>query len=173
MNEYMKLGAAFGAGVITGIGAGYIWFKKRLEAVESDLDEVRDILDEVTKELEDQYREEVRVNPVEQEPEEVNDVEAEEDLAVPEGPYVIFAEDFAEGKPEYEKVDLTYYAGDHTLCDAYDDIVKGEAVGVDNLSFLDDNNTVKEMYIRDDNIQTDYAIVKVNVPYAYRDVLEE
>ena len=85
--------------------------------------------------------------------------------------YVITAEEFDEETPEYDRVTLTYYAGDDVLCDSKEPIPAGEVerlVGPDALtSFGVGSNNESIVYIRNDRdgVETCFEIIQDDAEY--------
>lgn len=79
----------------------------------------------------------------------------------PDRPYIISEQEFDEGEPEYDTVQMTYYDGDDTLADEKDMTVPDPdlVVGSDNLTrFGYGSNDSKTLYVRNDNLEVDFEI---------------
>lgn len=73
--------------------------------------------------------------------------------------YLISEEDFSETNLDYDKVCLTYYLADHTLADEMDQMVDDPGRFDEGIRvLLDSTNDENDIYMRDDNTSTDYAI---------------
>ena len=76
-------------------------------------------------------------------------------------PYVISREDYEENLGGYDRLALTYYDGDDTLCDINGSVVddKDRFVGIYNLDYFghasDDPNVV---YIRNERVGVEYEV---------------
>lgn len=79
-------------------------------------------------------------------------------------PYLITEDEFLNDKNEYDKISLTYYMEDETLTDECD-----EPVDVEETVSSDIYNQFKELtgdiYIRNNILQTDFEIMKVESTY--------
>lgn len=90
----------------------------------------------------------------------------------PKFPYVIHQDEHKEGpagEEEYDKVTLTYFAGDDVLSDERDQVVdsKETVVGVANLSrFGHGSGDPNIVYIRNDQLQADIEVVRSDGKYA-------
>ena len=74
-------------------------------------------------------------------------------------PQVITYEQFAEEKPHFDKVTLTYYMEDDTLANESEEVIPdpNSCVGTDALGDLDERNM--SIYVRNYGTSTDYEIV--------------
>ena len=74
-------------------------------------------------------------------------------------PQVITYEQFAEEKPHFDKVTLTYYMEDDTLANESEEVIPdpNSCVGTDALGDLDEKNT--SIYVRNYGTSTDYEVV--------------
>lgn len=174
------------AGIIIGGTAGYFVTKKMLEAdLQAQIDDVKEHYKLLRKEGEYSSPENVPTsyedtleglgyseegfNLASEEPEELEDVlenvedeEAEErEERFSNEPYVISVKEFMDDKEDYDKVTVTYFEGDDTLCDEREQIIPDieGTVGSDSLTkfgqLSDDKNIV---YVRNDIIQTDFEV---------------
>ena len=76
--------------------------------------------------------------------------------------YVISIAEYREGKEDYDRQTLTYFAGDDVLCDeSQGHIPEQDAiVGEENLTrFGDGSNDNNVVYVRNDAIQRDFEIL--------------
>lgn len=100
-----------------------------------------------------------------------NNFDYEEELAnrSDERPYVITYDEFTDGEREYEQISLSYYEDDDTLTDDQDQPVPDPDAIVGNENLLrfghasKDNNIV---YVRNEELETDFEIVRNNHSYA-------
>lgn len=86
-------------------------------------------------------------------------------------PFVISYEEFMNEKEEWDKINISYYEGDDTLCDDNERvIVDVEAtVGYDNLTRFGDHSKDKNtVYIRNAQYSVDYEVVRNDGEYAVR-----
>lgn len=80
----------------------------------------------------------------------------------PDRPYVISVEEFMEQEDVYDKLTITYFEGDGTLCDERDEVVDDVegTVGSDSFSQFgfksDDENVV---YVRNERLKTDFEVI--------------
>lgn len=78
-----------------------------------------------------------------------------------ETPYVLTEEQFSEENLHYDKVSLTYYAADNSLCDENEDLMD-DIEGIVGAINLDMKNVAVEhpdiIYIRNDRLSIDYEI---------------
>lgn len=74
-------------------------------------------------------------------------------------PQVITYEQFAEEKPHFDKVTLTYYMEDDTLANESEEVIPdpNSCVGTDALGDLDEENM--SIYVRNYGTSTDYEVV--------------
>lgn len=73
-------------------------------------------------------------------------------------PYVIDENEFAYDADGYERCTVTYYAGDHTLCDTDESIMGIEAtIGYDAIEAFADG-AVRTVYVRNNRLGIDYEI---------------
>lgn len=63
--------------------------------------------------------------------------------------------------PEFEKVDLLYYAMNDVLTDINDDLVPRSFIGDENLSLFDERNT-SQFFFRNRSTGADYCVTLVN-----------
>ena len=63
--------------------------------------------------------------------------------------------------PEFEKIDLLYYAMNDVLTDINDDLVPRSFIGDENLSIFDERNT-SQFFIRNRSNGADYCVTLVN-----------
>lgn len=88
----------------------------------------------------------------------------------PERPYIIHEQEFMEADPEFEKLSITYYAGDDTLADDGDEEIPlvDETVGEDNLQrFGHGSGDSRIVYIRNERLSTDFEVLKSDGKYAH------
>lgn len=70
-------------------------------------------------------------------------------------------EDDYEGNPEFEKIDLLYYAVNDVLTDENDDLVPRSFIGDENLSAFDERNS-SQIFVRNRSTGADYCVTLVN-----------
>lgn len=81
---------------------------------------------------------------------------AEEDIM--EEIYTISPDDFIEMNG-YDKVTLTYYSGDLTLADEFEEVVEIEdTIGMDNLDYFGKYEE-GTLYVRNEKVSTDYEVI--------------
>lgn len=83
----------------------------------------------------------------------------------PSAPYVIHMDEFQHSQPDYTKVSYTYYAIDDVLVDDDDQHPIPHAdlvVGQDNLKFGHGSDDINMVYVRNDRLNTDMEITRVN-----------
>lgn len=81
-------------------------------------------------------------------------------------PFIISAEDFITGRPDYDKISLYYYRGDDILCEENESVMDDEydwTVGWDCFAVLENEQTV---WVRNPRLRIDYEIMGVNGTYA-------
>ena len=97
------------------------------------------------------------VDPIELDEEDLGGLYPTDDDPDPEE---IDEEDYA-GNPEFEKIDLLYYAMNDVLTDLNDDLVPRSFIGDENLSLFDERNT-SQFFIRNRSTGADYCVTLVN-----------
>jgi hypothetical protein len=105
------------------------------------------------------------------EPEESFDLEVEN--RSPDHPYVITEEEFVDGEPGYQPIDLTYFEGDDTLADDQDKPITDVegTVGADNLTKFGQGCKEPDIvYIRNERLGVDFEVTKSEGKYT-REVL--
>jgi hypothetical protein len=83
----------------------------------------------------------------------------------PDFPYVIHQNEYNHSEPHYSKVVYTYYAIDDVVADDEDErpIPHGDiVVGLDNLKFGHGSDDEDVVYVRNDRLETDMQICRVN-----------
>ena len=80
-------------------------------------------------------------------------------------PYVISDVDFSEGRPDHDKVSLYYYAHDDVLCNEDEEIIDDIDGTVGN-EWLDAFENSVSVWVRNENLGTDYEICAINGSYA-------
>ncbi len=82
-------------------------------------------------------------------------------------PYIIHADEHEAGEKGYDNVSLTLYEDDDVLADEDDSIVDHNIVGMHNLTrFGHGSNNPDLLFVRNDNLDTDYEIAKSKGSYA-------
>ena len=96
----------------------------------------------------------------------------ENDMAIEERdssrPYIVSQEENFENVDEYDQITLTYFAGDDTLVDDRDDVVRDSdrIVGDVNLTkFGVGANSSNVLYIRNENLDTDFEVLRDDGKY--------
>lgn len=85
----------------------------------------------------------------------------------PEMPYIIHADEHEAGEKGYDNVSLTLYEDDDVLADEDDSIVEHSIVGMHNLTrFGHGSNNPDLLYVRNDELGTDYEIAKSKGSFA-------
>lgn len=89
--------------------------------------------------------------------------EVEEDPDEYPPPYLIDIDEYM-SDTEYDKIDITYFAGDDTLCDTDDDIFPKELIGGDVMldSFRKEDGSI---FVRDEKRKVDYEILWDDLSY--------
>lgn len=86
-----------------------------------------------------------------------------------DAPYVISHDAFMANDPEHSQATLTYYAGDNILADENEedmvDIFE-TAVGKGTLRFGEESNDPDVVYIRNNELQSDYEVIRRSTKYA-------
>jgi hypothetical protein len=88
----------------------------------------------------------------------------------PDKPYVIHHDEYFEGEKDYQQASLTYFGGDNILVDERDQPIHDEEtiVGSDNLTkFGHGSKDSNVVYIRNDNIEVDFEIVRSTGSYVH------
>ncbi len=83
-------------------------------------------------------------------------------------PYVISQAEFDHGKPNHDKLSITYYEDDNTLADEQEEIIDDPdtVVGTDALlSFGKESDDEDIVYIRNDQLGIDYEISRIHGSY--------
>lgn len=114
-----------------------------------------------TKVVIDEPKETVRRNTFDYaEKVEEYDLEAEMRKRSADTPYIITQEEFFENEPSYTQVSISYFRGDDVLADEQDDAFQDHSVigGSDNLRFGYGSNDKNLVYIRNDEIETDFEV---------------
>lgn len=84
-------------------------------------------------------------------------------------PYVIPMTEFDYGREWYEKVTLTYYEQDDTLCNEGEEIIHNvdDVISYESLThFGDGSNDEDVVYVRNPAVDTDFMVVRVNASYS-------
>ena len=83
-------------------------------------------------------------------------------------PYLITEDEFINDKNDYEKLSLTYFTIDDTLADDCDEIVDvEETISTDIFNQISESED-GDYYVRNNTLQTDYEIMKVDQSYKER-----
>jgi hypothetical protein len=84
-------------------------------------------------------------------------------------PYVISIEEFSEEMNHFDKLTILYYEDDDTLADEGEEIIADVegTVGTDNLTHFGENSDDPDIvYVRNENIQIDYEIIRLPKSYS-------
>lgn len=90
----------------------------------------------------------------------------EEDL--PTTPYFITEDEYLNGNNDYDKISLTYFSIDDTLADDTDEMVDVEDTISSDLFNQIAESDDGDFYIRNDTLQTDFEVVKIDASYKER-----
>lgn len=96
------------------------------------------------------------------------DLEEEKKYRTAEAPYIITHDEYYDSDREFENQALTYYAGDDTLCDEHDRPLEDtdKIVGDDHLVRFGSGSKDKNIvYVRNERLEIDYEIVRVDGTY--------
>lgn len=147
-----------------------------LEAVKELQEEREDIeeqLDDFTEEIAKLGYSEVDPDVVPGQPQTVILEEGITPVVLPEvdsnKPYVITIEDFHDSEwDHFEKISLTYYEGDETLCDDRDEIIPDilNAIGDGYLHFGEGSQDDDQVYIRNGKLYSDFEVTRSKGEYA-------
>lgn len=88
---------------------------------------------------------------------------------IPDVPYVIHADEYAQNEKNYTQTTLTYYEDDDVLSDERDNVIEDqdETIGLANLSkFGHGSNDVNIVYVRNDALEADYEVIRSTGSYA-------
>lgn len=184
---------SFAVGCATGAAVYHIIRGKQLEdkmyaELNEMIDEEKELLDDMIEKLENITPTEPEVCEDEDEPDEEDVLNADEnylkyaaayehptdDGEVIADPYVISVTQFVDEHEEYDKISLTYLAGDDTLIDDSEEIMEiGGTIGRRTIPYF--RNQVAEtdmmtIYVRNDRSQADFEIAWSDASYG-RDYL--
>lgn len=163
---------AFAAGIGTGVLISRSYFKQKYEAIaDEEIDSVKeaygvfkkeatDILNQVDEMKEEYERRSVAYSP---RTEMVVDDHPRDDI--PDYPYEITEEDYAETELSYDKKVLQYYIDDGILFDQDEnEVVMGQAtlIGEDGFEKVKNADDTFALYFRDDTYGADYEVVRVS-----------
>jgi len=183
----------FGAGAAAGFVVGKFYFEKKFELErQKDRVELRNYYDEKLKKMDNEISRSDKLNDkIEEVIEETKKVEhiqdkvnynkigKEEEIVKaemeapeedhPNKPYIISEDEFLDGNNEYDKISLTYFIMDDTLADDSEEVVDiEETISTDIYNMLGDDADDKDLYVRNDDLQTDFEIMKVEGSYSER-----
>ena len=83
-------------------------------------------------------------------------------------PYMITEDEFVNDKNDYEKLSLTYFTVDDTLADDCDEMVDvEETISTDIFNQIAESDD-GDYYVRNNALQVDYEIMKVDQSYKER-----
>lgn len=198
MNGVVKGILLFGGGAVAGFAAGWFLAKRKYEAYAKDeIDSVKKYyldkhlehekalkeikkdqkeldeaigtkFDEVVEEYKKKLGEQTVITDCGKEDEEVKaESEAPEEEPA-EKPFMISEDEFLNDKNEYEKISLTYFTMDDTLADDCDEMVDiEETISTDIFNQIAESDD-GDYYVRNDTLQCDYEIIKVDQSYKER-----
>lgn len=92
-----------------------------------------------------------------------------EDTADPEPPAVVSFDKFCDEDDHHDKITLTYYSGDDTLCDENEEIIDNRVaiIGPEALHcFGMDSDDPDVVYVRNEKLAIDYDIIRVPSKYS-------
>ena len=163
---------AFAAGVGTGVLISRSYFKQKYEAIaDEEIDSVKEAYGVFKKEamevmeqiddIKDKYEKRTEVySPVRNA---VPDDHPRDDI--PDYPYEITEEEYAETELSYDKKVLQYYIDDGILFDQDEnEVVMGQAtlIGEDGFEKVKNADDTFALYFRDDTYGADYEVVRVS-----------
>lgn len=163
---------AFAAGVGTGVLISRSYFKQKYEAIaDEEIDSVKEAYGVFKKEamevmeqidnIKDEYeKRSERYSPARNV---VPDDHPRDDI--PDYPYEITEEDYAETELSYDKKVLQYYIDDGILFDQDEnEVVMGQAtlIGEDGFEKVKNADDTFALYFRDDTYGADYEVVRVS-----------
>lgn len=184
-------------GAAAGFAGGWLFFKHKYEKqAEDDIDEIRKYYmekdlkrqkehDEVNKKYEEIEKDNEKLNEaiekieyhkivkddIVEKKEDDEEVKAEKEIPeedLPNKPYLISEEEYLEGNNDYEKISLTYFTEDDTLADDMDDMVDvEETISTDVFNQIAESDD-RDYYVRNDSVQTDFEVMKVDGSYKER-----
>ena len=184
----------FASGVGIGLGIGWIFCRKRMAEKDEAMDELRKYY--LEKHLGEKSEEKVKnstdgviaeyhkmaeradrlmdettiiTDAADERKEEKEMAEAESpEEEEPANPYLISEDEYINDKNEYEKISLTYFTIDDTLADDCDEIVDvEETISTDIFNQISESED-GDYYVRNNTLQTDYEIMKVDQSYKER-----
>ena len=87
----------------------------------------------------------------------------------PTSPYIITEDEFLEGNNDYDKISLTYFMMDDTLADDSETLVDiEETISTDIFNQMADSDDDRDWYVRNNELQTDFEIMKVEGSFSDR-----
>lgn len=135
--------------------------KEKVEKAEETTKKLGEIVDKIEyhKIIKNEYKEGDEKVKAEQE-------SPEEDL--PTKPYFISEEEYLDGNNDYEKISLTYFTEDDTLADDTDEMVDVEETISSELFNEIAESDDGDFFIRNDVVETDFEVVKIDGSYKER-----
>ena len=135
--------------------------KEKVEKAEETSKKLGEILDKV------EYHKIVK-NEYKEGDEEVSAEQESPEEELPDKPYMISEDEYLEGNNDYEKISLTYFTMDDTLADDTDEMVDvEETISPDIFNQISESDD-GDFYVRNDSIQTDFEVVKLDASYKER-----
>lgn len=89
----------------------------------------------------------------------------EEEERSPDSPYVISRDEFIDNKHDFTQVDLEYFAGDNVLCDDKRVPIYNPAKVVGRLEFGRGSGDPNTVYIRNETVSAEYAVIRIEGTY--------
>lgn len=135
--------------------------KEKVEKAEETSKKLGEVIDKIEyhKIVKNEYKEGDEEVKAEQE-------SPEEEL--PDKPYMISEDEYLEGNNDYEKISLTYFTEDDTLADDTDEMVDvEETISSDIFNQIAESDD-GDFYVRNDTVQTDFEVVKIDASYKER-----
>ena len=135
--------------------------KEKIEKAEETSKKLGEILDKV------EYHKIVK-NEYKEGDEEVRAEQESPEEELPDKPYMISEDEYLEGNNDYEKISLTYFTMDDTLADDTDEMVDvEETISSDIFNQISESDD-GDFYVRNDSVQTDFEVVKLDASYKER-----
>lgn len=135
--------------------------KEKIEKAEETSKKLGEMLDKV------EYHKIVK-NEYKEGDEEVRAEQESPEEELPDKPYMISEDEYLEGNNDYEKISLTYFTMDDTLADDTDEMVDvEETISSDIFNQISESDD-GDFYVRNDSVQTDFEVVKLDASYKER-----
>lgn len=165
----VKLIMAFGVGLGIGAVGSYIWYRKKLDELDEEVEFLNNDISKLSKEInrinnaEKESAHDVDFKVVEEPSRQtVNPTAEEETEEVLEAGQIIIDETaFSEEHDEFDKIDLWYYVKDDMLVDETENEVSVKS-SIAKVSYLLDSVVGDEVYIRNFENETDFHVIVVD-----------